>query len=269
MWASTNNTETADPATQGPLTLTVLGCAGSSYDPDLRHPCSSYLLETPEAAVLLDCGFGSFASFLENAHTSRLDAIVVSHAHGDHSADLDEFLSVASAWRERPRVIASRETLSAMNRYSSASDVETIVVDDGIVVERSTFRVECSSTTHQMATLAVLVTMGGARVVYGADTGPGWRVPSPFHRPDVAILECTLEARDAASPPFHLDAREVGALAQSLDALRTIVTHVPPRENAVARLDLARRAAPERDFLLATTGQRVVVGPIFEPGIYR
>jgi ribonuclease BN (tRNA processing enzyme) len=227
------------------------------------------LLDTEDAAVLLDCGFGSFASFLENTLPSRLDAIVVSHAHGDHSADLDDFLCFASAWRERPRVIASRETFSAMNREVPASDVDMIVVEDGSLVECSSFRVECSSTTHQMATLAVQVTMGGVRVVYSADTGPKWRVPSAFHRPDVAILECTLETRDAASSPFHLDAREVGALAQSLDALRTIVTHVPPHESALARLDLVRRAAPEREIALAITGQRLVVGPFFEPDLYR
>jgi ribonuclease BN (tRNA processing enzyme) len=219
--------------------------------------------------VLLDCGFGSFASYLDHAQASRLDAIVVSHAHGDHSADLDDFLSFAPAWRERPRVIVSYETLSAMTRQPSASDVEVIVVSDGSLVERSTFRVECSSTTHQLATLAVQVTMGGARVVYGADTGPGWRIPSPFLRPDVARPRAPPPPPHAASSPYHLDAHEVGALAQSLDALRTIVTHVPPHGNALARVDLARRAAPERDFLPAMTGQRIVVGPNFEPDHYR
>jgi ribonuclease BN (tRNA processing enzyme) len=156
-----------------------------------------------------------------------------------------------------------------MTRPPSASDVEVIVVSDGSLVERSTFRVECSSTTHQLATLAVQVTMGDRRVVYSADTGPGWHVPLSFHRPDVAILECTLETRDAASTPYHLDAREAGVIAQSLDALRTMLTHMPPHGDALARLDMARKATPGRDFLLATTGQRVVVGPNFEPDLYR
>jgi ribonuclease BN (tRNA processing enzyme) len=227
------------------------------------------LLKSREAALLLDCGFGSFASFREYARASRLDAIIVSHAHGDHSADLDNFLSFASAWRERPRVIASHETLSALDSRLSTSDVDMIVVANGSLVERSSFGVECSSTTHQIATLAVQIIMGGVRVVYGADTGPGWLVPARFHRPHLAILECTLEVRDAASSPYHLAASEVGALAQSLDALRTMVTHVPPYGDALVRLDLARRAAPEREFLLATTGERVVVGPIFEPDLYR
>lgn len=219
--------------------------------------------------MLLDCGFGSFASFLEHAHATRLDALVVSHAHGDHMADLYEFLTYASAWREQPRVITSRETWSAVGGQLSASDIDLVVVVDGSLVESSGFLVECSSTTHQIATLAVQVTMGDIRVVYGADTGPGWLVPASFHRPDVAILECTLEVRDAASSPYHLDAREVGVLAQSLDAPRTIVTHVPPHGNALARLELARMAAPERDFELAAAGERIVVGPKTEPDLYK
>jgi ribonuclease BN (tRNA processing enzyme) len=219
--------------------------------------------------MLLDCGFGSYDSFVEHANACRLDAIVVSHVHGDHVADLDKFLSLASAWRERPRVIASHETWSAMRGKFLATDVGMVVVTDGSVVEGSNFRVECSATTHQIATLAVQVTMGGVRVVYGADTGPGWVVPASFRRPDVAILECTLDVRDGASSPYHLDAREVAGLAQSLQALQTIVTHVPPHANALARLDLARRSAPERDFLLAVTGGSVMVCPIVEPDLYK
>jgi ribonuclease BN (tRNA processing enzyme) len=266
--APTNKTETEAPATRGPLTLTVLGCAGSSYDPDLQHPCSSYLLETREAAILLDCGFGSLASFLEHAPGTRLDAIVISHAHGDHTADLNGFLSFASAWRERPHVIASRETWSAIAGQLAAGDVDMFVAD-GSLVEGSSFRVECSATTHQIATLAVQITMGDVRVVYSADTGPGWLFPPSFLKPDLAILECTLEVRDDESSPYHLDAREVGALAQSLGAIQTIVTHVPPQGNALARLELVRRAAPGREFLLAATGESVVVGSIFEPDLYR
>jgi ribonuclease BN (tRNA processing enzyme) len=156
-----------------------------------------------------------------------------------------------------------------MTVQMSASDVDLTVVGDESVVESSGFLVECSSTTHQIATLAVQVTMGGIRVVYGADTGPGWILPGSFHQPDLAMLECTIEVRDATSSPYHLDAREVGALAQSLDALRTIITHIPPHGNALARLELARMAAPEKDFLLAETGERVVVIPNMEPDHYK
>jgi ribonuclease BN (tRNA processing enzyme) len=241
-----------------PLTLTVLGCAGSTYDADLQHPCSSYLLEAPPVAVLLDCGFGSFASYLERAPTTKLDAIFLSHAHRDHSFDVEAFVTFTSAWRDRPRVIASSATTSAL-AFNIADAAGVIVVDDGSDVDLDAFRVECSVTTHQMATLGAQLSLEGSRVVYSSDTGPEWRFPSEFRRPDLALLECTLDSRGPSSSPFHLDVREMVTIAEALDAQTTLITHVPPRESGQVRLDMAKRLAPERDFVLAATGQRLRV----------
>lgn len=244
-----------------PLTLTVLGCAGSSYDPELGQPCSSYLLETPSVAVMLDCGFGSFASYLEIAETTQLDAIFISHAHRDHSRDAEAFVSRPSAWRERPRVLALRSTMEALSFDIESTDAEAIVVDDERALDCAEFRIECSVTTHQISTLAALLTLGGSRVVYSSDTGPGWSPPARFHGPEIAIVESTLGSRSPSSSAFHLDAEEAARLAQSLDARTTLITHVPPRESGRVRLDIAKRAAPEREFLLAETGQRFRVEP--------
>jgi ribonuclease BN (tRNA processing enzyme) len=251
------------------LTLTVLGCAGSTYDADLKHPCSSYLLDTPEAAVMLDCGFGSFASYLENAPTSQLDALFISHAHRDHSFDVEALVTFSSAWRGRPRVLASGDTFGALQFDIESTHAEVIVVDDGSGINVGLFRIECSATTHQMATLAAQVTLGGSRLVYSSDTGPGWSPPLTFHRPDIALLESTLERRTASSTPFHLDAEEAADLARFLDAGTTLITHVPPRESGQVRLDIAKRAAPGREFLLASTGQRLRVEPSLSDDGYK
>jgi ribonuclease BN (tRNA processing enzyme) len=233
------------------------------------HPCSSYLLETPGVAVLLDCGFGSFASYLENARTSQLDALFISHAHRDHSFDVEAFVTFPSAWRDRPRVLASAATIGALQFDLESIDVEVVVVDEGSEIDFGLFRLECSATTHQMATLAAQVSLGESRLVYSSDTGPGWSPPSTFHRPDVALLESTLERRAASSTPFHLDAEEAAALAESLDAGTTVITHVPPRESGQVRLDIAIRAAPQREFLLAATGQRLRVESSFDGDGYK
>jgi ribonuclease BN (tRNA processing enzyme) len=92
--------------------LTVLGCAGSSFDESLRIPCSSYLIESDEAAILLDCGFGSFESYSTLSPDTRLDAIFVSHAHADHSEDVELFMGSKSAWRDQPRLVATKHTLA-------------------------------------------------------------------------------------------------------------------------------------------------------------
>jgi ribonuclease BN (tRNA processing enzyme) len=218
---------------------------------------------------MLDCGFGSFASFLENARTTRLDAAFISHAHRDHSFDAEAFVTFPSVWRDRPRVLASLATVRALQFDLESTGAEVIVIDEGSVVESESFRLECSATTHQIATLAAQMTLGGSRVVYSSDTGPGWTPPPAFLRPDVAILECTFESRDEFSPPFHLDAQEAAVLAQSLDARRTLITHVPPRESGQVRLEIARRTAPDHEFLLAATGQRLFVESSLDADDYK
>lgn len=234
----------------GGTSLTVLGCAGSSYDPALGVACSSYLLESDDAVVLLDCGFGSFASFRALAPEARLDAMVLSHAHPDHVADVERFCD-AGPWRHGPLVLAGR---SAVESLSSEREVPVISVCDGETVSHDGFEATFSRTRHQIPTLGVGVVLGGKRVVYSADTGPGWSFPPSFRRADLAIIECTFLERSDASTPYHLDASEAAELADDLAATRTLLTHVPPGEDGLRRLKLFQRGAASRDVALAEVG---------------
>jgi ribonuclease BN (tRNA processing enzyme) len=226
----------------------------------LRQPCSSYLVESDGAALLLDCGHGSFVSLQELAPEARLDAIFVSHAHADHVADLEAFMSSTEIWRERPRLLASEETMASIVR----APVE--LVDDILVVVRvggrtdvANFVMEFSQTTHQMPTLATSVSSGHRRVVYSSDTGPSWAVPTNFVGADLALVECTLERRQPEDSVFHLDAAEAAAVACELSARTTLITHVPPGASTEARLEIARGAAPQLEFMGAKAGLQLTL----------
>ncbi len=240
--------------------ITVLGCAGSSYDRTLRQPCSSYLIETESAAVLLDCGHGSFASFNELAPETRLDAIFISHAHADHAADLEAFMNSKGIWRDRPRLLASEETMAAIVRapFELVDDI-LVVVSNGSRMNVANFAMEFSQTTHQMPCLATCVSLGGRRVVYSADTGPSWDVAANFVGADLALVECTLEIRSGDDSAFHLDAAEAAAVARELSPRTTVITHVPPGASTEARLEIARRAAPHLEFIGARTGLQLTL----------
>lgn len=238
----------------------VLGCAGSSYDQTLRQPCSSYLIETEDAALLLDCGHGSFASFNELVPETRLDAIFVSHAHADHVADLEAFMSSTEIWRDRPRLLASEETMAVIVRAPlELVDDILVVVREASRVDIANFSMEFSQTTHQMANLATCVSIGGHRVVYSADTGPLWEVPASFVGADFALVECTLEIRSGVDSAFHLDAAEAAVLACELSARTTVITHVPAGASAEVRLEIVRSLAPNLEFIAAMTGLQLTL----------
>lgn len=240
--------------------VSVIGCAGSSFDEELRLACSSYLVESAEAALLLDCGFGSFESFERLASTTRLDAIFVSHAHRDHVMDLEAFMDSPDVWRDQPRLIASNETITLVAPSPDSLPVGTlVVVEEGTRWELAPLTMEFSRTTHQMPTLATHLSIDGHRIVYGADTGPTWIVPRSFVGADLAILECTLETRKPGDSPFHLDSREVGTQASELCAQKVVITHVPPRAIGDTRLAIARGVAPDQNFVLARDGLALVL----------
>lgn len=242
------------------MTLTVIGCAGSSYDPAADIACSSYLLESPSASVLLDCGIGSYESLITRRPSVQLDAMILSHAHHDHVADLGAFVADGSRWRREPEVLASRETIEHVARDATMGVESFSEVSDGRRVLTEGFEAAFSLTSHQIPTLGVEVTMGGFRVVYSADTGPGWAVPTVFHRPDIAIIECTIEERSASSPLSHLDAHEVAGLVGDLVPSITLLTHVPPGEDGERRLEIVQRLQPATRVILASVGRSLELG---------
>src|SRR5262245_65268043 len=71
------------------MNITLLGAAGGEVTG------SAYLIETKSANVLVDCGFFQGARKLENYNRipkrggmSRLNAVVLTHAHLDHTGRL-------------------------------------------------------------------------------------------------------------------------------------------------------------------------------------
>jgi ribonuclease BN (tRNA processing enzyme) len=218
------------------------------------------LVESADAAILLDCGFGSFESFVNHASEALLDAIFVSHAHADHVADLEIFMDAKKVWRDQPRLVASPETMGFIAPDPNALPEGTLVfVSEVTPLELPKIQAEFSRTTHKIPTLAASVSIGGRHVIYCADTGPTWVAPPYFAGADLAIVECTLEIRSDSSSLFHLDAREAGVMARELSAHQTLVTHIPPSESGETRLAIARENAPKEDFILATTGLQLNV----------
>ena len=68
------------------MKLTIVGCSGSVPGPEAG--CSCYLVEHDGFRLLLDLGSGSCGPLMRYAAPESLDQVLISHAHGDHYADL-------------------------------------------------------------------------------------------------------------------------------------------------------------------------------------
>lgn len=242
------------------VVVSVLGSVGSRVDEEAARPCSGYVVSDAASAVLLDCGPGTYLAWRDLVPKVALDALVLTHAHHDHVGDLAQFLGDAFAWRSRPRVVASPATWGVLVLDAATADgLERVDGGDQRPVAVGATLLTFSTTTHQVPTLAVQVAMSGRRVVYTSDTGPTWSAPVDFVGADLAVVECTLEARRPGDSAYHLDAREAARVAQRLDAACTLLAHVPPGADASARVTRARSHAPELTWRIADPGLRVAL----------
>lgn len=215
------------------MRLTVLGSSGTHPRPG--RACSSYLVEHDGSRLLLDCGNGSLANLLAVSAPAAVDALLLSHLHPDHVADVWG-LYLARRFADAPPlpvygVAGTAERLASLlpgdARFATQLDFRTVAAGD--VVRTGALDVRLAAAAHPVPTVAARVEGGGRVLAYSADTGPTDAVVDCARGADVFLCEATFSERDRPIPEgLHCTGAEAGAMAAAAGARRLVVTHVSP-----------------------------------------
>lgn len=237
------------------LSFTVLGCDGSWVGPGGAG--SSYLVRTPSACLLLDCGPGSFARLQLVLDPAELTAVVVSHHHPDHWTDLYTLATHAKLALERDVDVYAPAALAAKTGLDGESALRwhSVTADDRVEISDAacTFR----RTEHVDETLAVRVQAGGRVLGYSADSGPGWPLGELGDDLDVVLCEATYTAEHEGTAA-HMSGRQAGQQGRDAGVGRLMVTHRWPTVSASA-VAAEASAAFGRSVEQAVTGRTVVL----------
>ncbi len=241
------------------LALTVLGCDGGYPGPGGAG--SGYLVSADGAHLCLDLGPGTLARMQQRIDLAQLDAVVISHEHPDHAADL-EGLAVALHFADPPRRIPVFAPASVpQHRYFTEwEELDWRTVADGGAVEVAGFRLRFSRTDHGPETLAVRVDRGRAAVGYTGDTGPLWSARELGPGLDLLLCEATW-TRAEEGRAQHLSGRQAGRMAREAGARRLVVTHRWP---TIPEVPVAEEAAQafEAGVEVARWGASFVAGDV-------
>ncbi|MDA8316324.1 MAG: MBL fold metallo-hydrolase [Actinomycetota bacterium] len=215
------------------MLVTVLGSAGSYPAPG--RACSSYLVEDQGYRLLVDCGNGSVANLLQRVRADSIAAVVITHRHVDHMADLVglyHLLRFHGGRKERLPVYAPSAVLEVMEALLPGDDALHDVcrfetVHAGHRLSLGPLDVSLFAADHPVETVAMRVESAGGRLAYSADSGPTPELARCAAGADLFLCESTWAVPIAGRPAhLHLDAREAGEIAAHAGVGSLVLTHV-------------------------------------------
>lgn len=245
--------------------LTVLGCSPSWQN--VGEACSAYLVDAEGTRLLIDCGNGAFAKLREHCDYLSVDAIAITHTHGDHMLDLLPFAyallyspRALKGESRRPRLLLPpgatdrvRQIFDLIDRaelLDLAYDVEEYAADTPLAIGSLT--VDFTPVPHFVPTHAVRVrTDEGGTLVFGADHRPNQRIIDFASGAELLVIEATLLAPEEGVRG-HITSVEAAEIAQAASVGQLVLTHMSdelPREQLVAQA-----AAIHADTTLARQG---------------
>lgn len=252
------------------MKLTVLGSNASA--PSRSNPGSGYLLEIDEVSILLDAGPGVFMKLAEIMDPGQLDAVLLSHTHIDHCADLLGLFAYMAYGSSGPTPIPvfgppdARDRLAAFADGGSGSLIDDVLEFHGQVagdhVEIGPAVVTWGEAVHSVPALVSRIDAGTGSLVFTGDTGPGGDLLQIANGASLLLCEATLQGiRDEGTYDYHLTASDAGEIASWAGVDELVLTHIPSAMDPELSIAQAagsfagpiRYAAPDTTFEITTT----------------
>lgn len=187
---------------------------------------------------------------MDHVDPDDVDAIVISHVHTDHCADLVAFYGYMAYGPsgtipvpvyvppETVEPIASFVRAEGEHVFYMTMDFHEVTAGDSVTI--GSIEVSFAETNHPVPTMASRYDAAGRSVAFSGDTGPGGGYPDLLSGCTAALCEATIQGpRDAQTYPYHLTAGEAGAVAASAGVERLILTHLSPTLNPQTSIEEA------------------------------
>jgi ribonuclease BN (tRNA processing enzyme) len=236
--------------------LTVLG--GCGVWPAAGEASSGYLVEHEGFRLLIDPGYAVLPQLLRYLPADDVDAVLVSHGHPDHCADVNPLLR-ARAIVDRPAessivplpihaLPGALDSVLALDRPGMLDHAFVLrEISAGEALTVGPFEIATRALPHSRPNVGIRVVAAGAALVYTGDAGPDPGLVELARDADVLLAEATyIDEVPEDSVGTLSSARDAGRQAAEAGVDRLLLTHLPPGadRDAAGRAALASFSGP-------------------------
>ncbi|CAN5231677.1 MBL fold metallo-hydrolase [soil metagenome] len=235
------------------MSVRLIVCGSAGTHPGPGRVCSSYLVTADGTDLLLDAGNGSLANLQTVRDVADLDAVVLSHLHPDHCADMYGLYYARRFHRREQPPLPVHAPAGAADRLAAllADDgpdafnpwcaFVDLTAGDAFAVgglDVAAFRVR-----HPGTAFGVRVAAGGRVLAYTGDAALTAELVAAVAGADLLVADATWLERDRPLlSGIHMTGLEAGRLAAQARVGRLLVTHVKPSNDPAEVAAEAARA---------------------------
>lgn len=212
------------------MKLTALGVWGGY--PTRDAGTTSYLLQSDDGFnLLIDAGSRAVTELEHELSPNNLNAIILSHYHEDHIADLGALRQYRQLHPDKPGILSIYGHIE--NAYEFAKlTLENVSEGISYDVENGTtigpFDITFIKTVHPVVCYAMRIVekSTGKILVFTGDTGY-FSTLSNFTKNADLLLADVYFYKDKSNMPNHLSSVEAGQIAKSANVKKLVLTHLP------------------------------------------
>lgn len=221
--------------------------------PAAGRACSGYLVDDAGFRLLVDPGYATLPRLLQVIGADLVDAVLISHGHPDHCADINPLLRARTLREDPPPTVlpvhslpGALDAVLALDRPGMLDDAYRLIeFSAGAGFSIGPFDVRTWPLPHSAPNAGMRLSAGGRHVAYTGDTGPSPNLLPLARDVDLFLAEASFaEHVPAGSVGSLSSAREAGETAARAGAGHLLLTHLLPGTDELAAEAAARRAYP-------------------------
>lgn len=212
------------------MKLTVIGFWGGYPAPN--GASSLYIIEKDDITVALDFGSGGLLKLQQYMLVTKLDAVILSHYHADHIADIGVLQhallvdSYITGHTKKLPIYGHKEDELQFSLLDS-DYTEGIAYDPQAELTIGTLSIQFLKTNHSVPCYGMRITDGQSTIIYTADTAYQSSWLDFSENANLLLADCNFYADQDGQAAGHMTSKDAAFIAQQANVDTLVLSHLP------------------------------------------